>query len=254
MKVLLSPAKSIQMDCLVPEIEYSLPVYKKEASSLAKKLKKLKSKDLIDLMHVSEDIAQLNVMRYKNWHLTDIVTEDVKPAAYIFTGEVYKGLDISSLSDESRIKAQENIRMLSGLYGLLRPLDLIYPYRLEMGTRWEITDDVKNLYSFWSKKLTKQLEKETKQNELIFNLASTEYSKAVDLKNIKRTVITPTFKEEKNGDYKVVMIFAKHARGAMARWIIENDVETVETLKNYGVDGYAYNERLSTENAPVFTR
>jgi cytoplasmic iron level regulating protein YaaA (DUF328/UPF0246 family) len=254
MKILISPAKSINEQCEYPATTYSLPQFAKEAKSLARKLKKFKQKDLMSLMHVSADIADLNVQRYKNWYLSEEPTEDVRPAGYLFTGEVYKGLDLPSLTEAELLKAQERLRMLSGMYGLLRPLDLIYPYRLEMGTNWKIDENTKNLYGFWGQKLTKQLLKETAKDELIVNLASNEYGKAVQWKEIKRPVITPNFKEFKNGEFKMVMIFAKHARGAMARYLIQNDLQTAEELKLYNVDGYSFDEKQSTETEWVFVR
>jgi uncharacterized protein len=254
MKILISPAKSINEQCEFPPLDFTTPQFAKEATSLARKLKKLKPKQIMELMHVSKDIAELNVHRYKNWHLADEPTEDVRPAGFLFTGEVYKGLDIATLSAAELEKAQDRLRMLSGMYGLLRPFDLMYPYRLEMGTSWQLDTKHKNLYSFWGDKLTKQLKKETEKDELIVNLASNEYAKAVQWKDLKRPVIAPNFKEFKNGEYKMIMVFAKHARGAMARYLIQNDLKTAEDLKGYNVDGYTFDEKQSTETDWVFVR
>ncbi len=254
MKILLSPAKSINESCSYPEFSFTTPDFKKEAAQLVRRLKKIRSKELMELMHVSKDIAELNCFRYKNWHLSDEPSEHVRPAAFLFTGEVYKGLNLESLSAEQLTTAQDSIRILSGMYGLLKPFDLIYPYRLEMGTRLEVKDSVNNLYEFWGEKLTKSLLKETDKNEPIINLASVEYSKSIYWKSIKRNTITPTFKEFKNGEYKVVMIFAKHARGAMARYLIEKNIQHIEDLKSYSVDGYSFNEQLSSQNDWVFVR
>lgn len=254
MKILISPAKSINEACAFPALEFSQPLFSKEAKSLVSKLKKFKAKDLMELMHVSKDIAELNVNRYKQWHLSEEPTDQVKPAVYLFTGEVYKGLNFETLNQKQIAFAQDNLRILSGMYGLLKPLDLIFPYRLEMGTKWEITEGVKNLYQFWGEKLTRSLTKEMQTSEPIVNLASTEYSKALNLKKVKQPVITPIFKEFKNGEYKVVMIFAKHARGAMARYIIENQIKDVEVLKTYQVDGYTFDAKQSNDNEWVFVR
>lgn len=240
--------------CEFPQLEFTTPQFAKEAASLAKKLKKLKPKQIMELMHVSKDIAELNVNRYKNWYLAEEPTEDVRPAGFLFTGEVYKGLDIASLSDADLKKAQDRLRTISGMYGLLRPFDLMYPYRLEMGTSFQVDAKHKNLYSFWGEKLTKQLRKETEKDELIVNLASNEYAKAVQWKEIKRPVIHPNFKEFKNGEYKMVMVFAKHARGAMARYLIQNDLKTAEDLKGYNVDGYTFDEKQSTQTDWIFVR
>lgn len=254
MKIFISPAKSINEVCTYPTFDYTQPLFAKEAKFLVGKLKKMKSSDLMDLMHVSKEIAELNVNRYKSWYLSDKPTEHVRPAAFLFTGEVYKGLNLATFSESQLEFAQQNLRILSGMYGLLKPLDLIYPYRLEMGTKWEIKEGVNNLYQFWGEKLTKSLQKEMKKEEVIVNLASTEYSKAIQLKKVKNRVITPFFKEFKNGEYKVVMIFAKHARGAMARYILEHNITDVEDLKGYTVDGYSFDEKQSTESDWVFVR
>lgn len=254
MKILISPAKSINENCEFPSFSYTQPVFAKEAKALAGKLKKMKAKDLMELMHVSKDIAELNVNRNKTWYLSPEPTEQVRPAAFLFTGEVYKGLDAESLSETELKNAQENLRILSGMYGLLKPMDLIHPYRLEMGTRWAIKENISSLYQFWGDKLTKSLLKETGKGEAIVNLASSEYNKAILWKKVKKPVVTPVFKEFKNGEYKVVMIFAKHARGAMARYIIQNNLTDVEELKGYQVDGYSYDPKQSSATEWVFVR
>lgn len=254
MKILLSPAKSLNEQCDFPDAAYTTPRFAKEATALAGKLKKLKAKKIMELMHVSADIADLNVNRYQHWYLSETPTEEVRPAGYLFTGEVYKGLDFATLSAAEQEKAQDRVRILSGMYGLLRPLDLMFPYRLEMGTKWQVTPKAKNLYEFWGDKLTKSLQQETAKDELIVNLASNEYAKAIQWKKIKNPVITPVFKEFKNGEFKVVMIFAKHARGAMARYLVQNDLKTAEDLKGYNVDGYSFDPKQSTESEWVFVR
>lgn len=254
MKILISPAKSINENCQFPAFDYTQPLFAKEAKALVGKLKKMKAKDLMELMHVSKDIAELNVNRNKSWYLSEKPTDDVKPAAFLFTGEVYKGLDMQSLSETELNQAQKDLRILSGMYGLLKPMDLIHPYRLEMGTRWEIKDGITNLYQFWGDKLTKSLLKEMEKGEAIINLASAEYNKAILWKKVKNPVVTPVFKEFKNGEYKVVMIFAKHARGAMARYIIQNEITNLEDLKNYQVDGYSFDEKQSSAAEWVFVR
>lgn len=254
MKILISPAKSINENCQIPSFDYTQPLFAKEAKALVGKLKKMKAKDLMELMHVSKDIAELNVNRNKSWHLSEEPTEHVRPAAFLFTGEVYKGLEMESLTASELEKAQKNLRILSGMYGLLKPMDLIHPYRLEMGTRWEIKDGITNLYQFWGDKLTKSLLKETGKNEPIINLASGEYNKAIQWKKVKNPVVTPVFKEFKNGEYKVIMIFAKHARGAMSRYLIQNELTELEDLKNYQVDGYSFDEKQSSDTEWVFVR
>ena len=254
MKILISPAKSINENCQFPEFQYTQPLFAKEAKALVGKLKKMKAKHLMELMHVSKDIAELNVNRNKSWYLSAEPTDDVKPAVVLFSGEVYQGLDVETLSEMELDNTQKSLRILSGMYGLLKPMDLIYPYRLEMGTRWEIKENINNLYQFWGDKLTKSLLKETEKGEAIVNLASGEYNKAILWKKVKNPVVTPVFKEFKNGEYKIVMIFAKHARGAMARYIVQNEISNPEDLKNYNVNGYSYDEKQSTATEWVFVR
>lgn len=254
MKILLSPAKSIHQDKTYDKLLSSEITFKSETNSLAKKLQKLSVKKMEKLMHVSSELAQLNVQRYADW--TEEIPENTFsfPAIFGFNGEVYKGFDADTLTEKQRFFAQENVRILSGLYGVLKPLDLIAPYRLEMGTNWNITPKTKNLYQFWGKKLSIFLNNELIENEVIINLASSEYFKAIDMKVLKAKVITPVFKEFKNGDYKIVMMYTKHARGAMARFIVDNELENPEDLKLFSKDGYGFDANLSSEKEWVFTR
>lgn len=254
MKVLISPAKSIDLNSIPEFNEFSTAHFLKESEQLISKLKKFSVKKLEATMHISRDLAELNKERYTNWELPLNRTESIVPAAFAFNGEVYKGLDIQSMSEQELLLAQENIRILSGLYGILRPLDLLYPYRLEMGTKWQITPKQKNLYQFWGSKLSKFLNAEMDNDEVIVNLASSEYFKAIDRKVLKAKVITPVFKEFKNGEYKIVMMYAKHARGAMARYIVQKNIANVDELKLYTVDGYSFDVNQSTDEEWVFTR
>ncbi len=254
MKVVISPAKSIEYKKIEGTNGVTVPHFLKETEGLVVKLKKLSSKKIAKMMHLSTDLAELNYNRYQNWESPVTESENVFPAASAFNGEVYKGLDFQSLSSEEMERAQEQIRILSGLYGILKPMDLIYPYRLEMGTKWEITPKTKNLYAFWGSKLSDVLNSEMQKDEVLINLASTEYFKAVDLKKLKAKVITPHFKEFKNGEYKIVMIFAKHQRGAMSRYIIKNKITNPEELKLYTGDGYSFDVNSSTETDWVFVR
>jgi len=256
MKILLSPAKSLDFTQ-----EYKAPYtttahFLDEADYLAKKLQKMSSKKIGKLMHLSTDLSDLNHDRYQHWEKPAEASELNMPCIFAFTGEVYKGLDAGSLSEKQLEVAQERIRILSGLYGLLKPLDLMYPYRLEMGTQWSVTPKTKNLYAYWGSKISKQLNKEMKESgdDTIINLASAEYFRAADAKNLKARIITPVFKEFKNGEYKVIMIFAKHARGAMARYIVQHNIKNPEALKTYNVDGYALDVNQSSEDEWVFTR
>ena len=254
MLILLSPAKSIDTRGISTINEVSVPAFLADSKKLVSKLQKMKPAKLEKLMHISSELAELNALRFKNWQDPLVQTEEIVPAVLAFSGEVYRGLDAKSFSDEQLIRANDSVRILSGLYGILKPLDLLYPYRLEMGTKWLISPTVKNLYQFWGKKIAKHLNSELKDNETIINLASAEYFKAVDQKVLKAKVITPVFKEFKNGEYKIVMMYAKHARGAMARYIVENDLKNPEELKTYNVDGYAFDVHQSSENEWVFTR
>lgn len=254
MKILLSPAKSIDTKDIQLYSEVSVPYFLKETNSLVSKLKKMKAKKLAEMMHVSMDLAELNELRYKNWQDPIVQTEEIVPCVMAFSGEVYRGLDARGFSKKELGLANQNIRILSGLYGILKPLDLMYPYRMEMGTKWEISPKIKNLYQFWGKKPAQFLNAEMEKGEVILNLASAEYFKAIDKKTLKAKVITPVFKEFKTGEFKVVMMYAKHARGAMARYCIENNISDPEELKLYNVDGYQFDVNQSNENEWVFVR
>ncbi|MBT3546218.1 MAG: peroxide stress protein YaaA [Flavobacterium sp.] len=252
MKIIISPAKSLDFESSAKTSVYTQPSFLKESSLLNKKLKVLSKKKLSDLMKISPALADLNYDRNQNWH-QPFSLKNSKQAIYAFTGEVFRGIDIASLAEEKIPLLQDRLRILSGLYGLLKPLDLIQPYRLEMGTRINI-GKADNLYKFWDSNLADALNNEMKDGDLLINLASSEYFKAVPKKVLKTPMITPVFKELKNGDYKIVMTYAKKARGLMVRYIIENDVNTLEELKGFHTEGYAFTESLSTETELVFTR
>lgn len=254
MKILLSPAKSIDTKKKIEIDSYTTPIFLEEANKLVSKLKKLKAKKLGEMMHISPELAELNELRYKNWQDPIAPSDEIIQSIFAFSGEVYRGFDAYSLSTEEIQRAQQRIRILSGLYGILKPLDLLYPYRLEMGTKWMITPKTKNLYQFWGKKIAMELNSELENEEVVLNLASAEYFKAVDKKSLKHKVITPVFKEFKNGEYKVVMMFAKHARGAMARYVIQKNVTDPELLKLYDVDGYQFDVNQSSNDEWVFVR
>jgi cytoplasmic iron level regulating protein YaaA (DUF328/UPF0246 family) len=253
MKILISPAKSIDEKALKSSVS-TIPIFQNEAQKIVKNLRKFKVEDLKDLMSISEDLAQLNFKRYKNWKKSTSENEALISAGFAFSGEVYRGLDLSSLSTEELEIATKDLRILSGMYGILKPTDLIYPYRLEMGTRFSPIENQKNLYEFWQDKIAKTLKKELEKEEVIINLASHEYFKAVDIKQIKNRIITPVFKEFKNGKFSIVMMYAKHARGAMARYLIQNQLANIEELKLYNIDGYSFDANQSTENEWVFVR
>lgn len=252
MKIIISPAKSLDFESKATTSQFTEPSFLETSEKLNKKLKALSRKKLEDLMKISPALADLNYDRNQNWQ-TPFTIQNAKQAGFAFTGEVYRGLDINSLSEEKIEQLQEKLRILSGLYGLLKPLDLIQPYRLEMGTRIKI-GRVDNLYKFWGDTLANALNDEMDENELFINLASTEYFKAVPQKALKVPMITPVFKELKNDQYKVVMTYAKKARGLMVRYIIDNNINTLEDLKGFDTEGYGFSESLSSGNELVFTR
>ena len=253
MKILLSPAKNLN-DQSSLTYERSIPVFEKEAYQLVKDLKKIKKVGLQDLMGISVDLAAQNVLRFNHWKKASLQPENAMPAVEVFDGEVYRALHVASLDSSKFELLNRDLRILSGLYGILKPFDLIYPYRLEMGTKFSPKEDQKNLYEFWGDKVTKTLKKELEKDEVIINLASTEYFKVIRPNLLKNRIITPIFKEFKNGQFTTVMMYAKHARGAMTRYLIENQLSDVEELKLYDVDGYQYNDLQSTADEWVFIR
>ena len=205
------------------------------------------------MMNLSKDLSELNYLRYQNWEPSTHKAEGNFQNIAIFNGEAFRGFDAQSMTESQLKIAQNKLRILSGLYGILKPLDLIYPYRLEMGTKWSVTSAKKNLYQFWGKKIALHLNDEN-EDQLLVNCASGEYFKAVDKKTLKSRVITPVFKDLTNGEYKTVMVYAKKARGAMARYIVINDIVDPEDIKGFNFEGYAYDDNLSTEDEWVFTR
>jgi cytoplasmic iron level regulating protein YaaA (DUF328/UPF0246 family) len=254
MKILISPAKSLETKSPENVALQSVPVFLKESTQLIRKLQKLSVVKLEKMMHISTDIAKLNYDRFQLWEEPLTPLDSNMPAVFAFNGEVYKGLDVRSLTENEQIRLHDSLFILSGLYGILKPFDLFYPYRLEMGTRWEISAKQKNLYQFWGTKLASFLNQNMDSSEVLLNLASAEYFKAIDKKTLKAKVITPVFKEFKNGTFKVVMMYAKHARGAMARYCVVNNIQNPEELKLYTVDGYQFDANQSTADEWVFIR
>lgn len=252
MKIVISPAKSLDFESALPSKKYTEAQFLNKAETIQKTLKKKKPKALMDLMDISEKLAELNWQRNQDWSLP-FTTENARPAVYAFNGDVYIGLDAYTISEEKLEVLQDKLRILSGLYGLLKPLDLMQAYRLEMGTNLKVGTK-KNLYEFWKKTITDSLNKEMKKDELFINLASNEYFSAVDVKRLKVPVIIPEFKDYKDGKLKMISFFAKKARGLMVRYIIDNNVETLEELKNFNYEGYAFDANLSKGNKLVFTR
>ena len=252
MKILLSPAKSLDFKSELPTSKTSSICFKKEAQHLNSILKSKNPKELSDLMSISSKIADLNYERNHSWSLP-FTHKNARQAVYAFSGDVYRGLDAYSI-DDSRIDfLQSSVRIISGLYGIIKPLDLIQPYRLEMGTKLAF-DSNKNLYDYWRKKITEQLNLELDNKEPILNLASNEYFKAIDTKVIKSEVYSANFKQLKNGEFKTIAIFSKKARGMMTRFIIDNDITDITDIKSFDYDGYIFHEELSTDKEIIFTR
>ncbi|MDE1207518.1 peroxide stress protein YaaA [Tenacibaculum larymnensis] len=252
MKIIISPAKSLDFENKATTDVYTQPRFLEQSEKLNKKLKTLSRKKLSELMKISDDLASLNYDRNQDWQ-PPFSLDNAKQAVFAFTGEVYRGIDANSISEDKIPVLQDKLRILSGLYGLLKPLDLIQPYRLEMGTKLKVGRR-ENLYKFWDTTLAESLNEELQDGELLINLASTEYFKALPKKALKVPMITPVFKDFKNGQYKTIMTFAKKARGLMVRYIIDNNVETLEELKGFDVEGYGFSEEMSTETELVFTR
>jgi len=254
MYALISPAKRLDLEPLGACTTTSLPDMLDESEKLVKKTRSLSKKKLAALMKLSDGLAELNYERFQAWS-TPFTEDNAKPAALTFAGDTYMGLDAGSLDTTDLEWAQDRLGILSGLYGLLRPLDLIQPYRLEMGTSLP-TRRGKNLYAFWGDRLTKSINERTAghTNRSVINLASKEYFSAVQPKALAGGVITPAFKEVKNGQAKVVGFMAKKARGMMARHIIQGRFEDPESLKDFSEGGYRYQPEQSTENTWVFSR
>ncbi|MAZ49638.1 MAG: peroxide stress protein YaaA [Halobacteriovoraceae bacterium] len=251
MKILVSPAKKLDFETENTISQTTEPQLISKANHLAKQMKKLTASDLSKLMKLSQNLAELNYKRFQSFTLKTNAL--AKPAAFAFNGDTYIGLDIHSLSASEIKRAQKQLRILSGLYGVLRPLDIIQPYRLEMGTKLKV-DKAKNLYDYWQYEVTELLNGELKKDEIIVNCASLEYFSVVDTKKLKGKLITPVFKENKNGHYKIISFNAKRARGMMAKYIIQNDIKTEAGLKEFNLDGYRYNPDLAKEGEFLFTR
>ena len=243
MKIVISPAKSLDFESDLPTQKFTDATFLEEAQQINSKLKKLAPKKIGELMKISEKLSELNWQRNQDWKLP-FIPENSRPAVFAFNGDVYSGLDAYTLNDNAIDELQNSLRILSGLYGMLKPLDLIQPYRLEMGTKFSV-GRAKNLHGFWKKKVTQQLNDELQENELFVNLASNEYFAAVDVKQLNTSVITPVFKDWKNDKLKVISFFAKKARGLMVRYIIDTNATTIEDLKGFNYEGYAFSEEYS---------
>ncbi|KIC09493.1 hypothetical protein RA19_15905 [Leisingera sp. ANG-M1] len=252
MLVVTSPAK--KLDWAERDQEMTWPQLHDDSVELADVARGQSVADLMKLMHISEDLAKLNYTRFRDFS-ADPAASATRPAALAFAGDTYQGLEAASLDAEEMAWAQDHFRILSGLYGVLRPLDAMQPYRLEMGSRLKNTRG-KNLYEFWGSRISEALNAQADAvgSRLLVNCASQEYFGAVDLKALKPEVITPVFMEDKNGTPKVVSFYAKRARGAMARYIIQHRLDDAEALKDFDTGGYAYQPSMSEPHKPVFLR
>jgi cytoplasmic iron level regulating protein YaaA (DUF328/UPF0246 family) len=253
MKIVLSPAKSLDFESKLPTTLSSQPQFLDTAIKINMKMSRMSKKEVSKLMGISDKLAELNYGRYKDFQ-EEHNKENSRPAIYAFNGDVYTGMDAYSLPIEKLDALQDKLRILSGLYGVLKPLDLIQPYRLEMGTNVGLNSK-KNLYEIWQKKITDSLNKEMEKEEIFINLASNEYYKAVNQKELKAKVITPVFKDFNNGKLKIVSFFAKKARGSMVRYIIDKNVESIEEIKGFDYEGYKFSDNETKNNTElVFTR
>tara|TARA_X000001036_G_scaffold112072_1_gene104999 strand:+ start:4060 stop:4824 length:765 start_codon:yes stop_codon:yes gene_type:complete len=254
MKILISPAKSLDFESNLPTKIITKPYFVNEANNINSILKKKSPQDIQKLMTISEKLAELNWERNQKFSAQETDKQINRAAIYAFNGDVYSGLDPYTLPEEKIDKMQSQIRILSGLYGVLRPLDQIQAYRLEMGTKISIGSN-NNLYSFWKNKVTNQLKSELEERELILNLASKEYFSVIDTSLLSNTIISPEFKDFKNGKLKIISFYAKKARGLMARYLIDEDIFDLEGIRLFSSEGYRYSEEESkNETSPVFIR
>ncbi len=253
MKIVLSPAKSLNFEDKLPTDRGTQPQFLETAAQINRKLARMSKNDISELMSISDKLADLNYTRYQDFQESH-TKKNSRPAMYAFDGDVYTGLDAYSIPTDKLDRLQDTLRILSGLYGILRPLDLIQPYRLEMGTKLAI-ERKDDLYALWKESVTESLNRELRDDELFLNLASNEYFGAVDKKKLKVSVITPVFKDWKNDKLKVISFFAKKARGMMVRYIIDTGAETMEDLKGFNYDSYSFSEEHTKKtNELVFVR
>ena len=254
MLALISPAKTLDYESALPTDQHTLPRLLEHSQQLIDVSRKLSASEIASLMSVSEKIAQLNVARFREWQ-PEFNFSNARQAIFAFKGDVYTGLDAYDLTLQDLEFAQTHLRMLSGLYGLLRPLDLMMPYRLEMGTKLANARG-HNLYEFWGDKITQLVNDDLEEanSDLLVNLASDEYYKSVKESKVKAKIIKPVFLDQKNGKYKVISFYAKKARGLMARYIIQNQLNRVEDLKSFNIDGYYFDAVSSIQGELVFKR
>ncbi|MEW8691478.1 MAG: peroxide stress protein YaaA [Candidatus Thiodiazotropha endolucinida] len=254
MLITISPAKTLDYETPPVTTTHTKPAFLKQSRSLINNLRNYSAMDLAELMKLSMKLSQLNFDRYHDWK-TPFTLKNAKQAALAMKGDVYGGLDAETLDKEGFKFAQRHLRILSGLYGVLRPLDLIQPYRLEMGTKLP-NERGKDLYAFWGEQITQAINRDLKAqgDDILINLASNEYFKSIKPKLIQGRIITPQFKEKKSGAYRMIGVFAKRARGLMSRYIIDNRLQDPQEIQDFDWDGYRFKKRLSKEDQWVFTR
>ncbi|WP_396621395.1 peroxide stress protein YaaA [Marinobacter sp. W-8] len=253
MLMIISPAKTLDYESPLATETHTQPDFLDDACELIDQLKELEPHQVSNLMSISDKLGQLNAERFQSWH-TPFTLDNARQAVLAFKGDVYTGLDAESFSSEDFSFAQKHLRILSGLYGLLKPLDLMQPYRLEMGTRFENTRG-KDLYAFWGSKITDALNQLlASDDKVLVNLASNEYFKSVQKKHLDARLVTPQFKDWKNGQYKMISFYAKKARGLMCRYAIQNRITQADDLKGFNLDGYYFSEDQSDNNNWVFLR
>lgn len=253
MLMIISPAKTLDYESPLATETHTQPDFLDDACELIDQLKELEPHQVSNLMSISDKLGQLNAERFQSWH-KPFTPDNARQAVLAFKGDVYTGLDAESFSSEDFSFAQKHLRILSGLYGLLKPLDLMQPYRLEMGTRFENTRG-KDLYAFWGSKITDALNQLlASDDKVLVNLASNEYFKSVQKKHLDARLVTPQFKDWKNGQYKMISFYAKKARGLMCRYAIQNRITQADDLKGFNLDGYYFSEDQSDNNNWVFLR
>ena len=250
---IISPAKKLDYSPIEKNLDSTVPGLLEHSNELIKYLKSLNPQEVSSLMGLSDKLGSLNYERFQEWE-TPFTKSNSKQAILAFKGDVYQGLDAESLSETELIWAQKHVRILSGLYGVLKPLDLMQAYRLEMGTKFP-TNRGKNLYEFWNSIITDELNGIfSSKKATLLNLASNEYFKSINSSELKANVITPIFMDRKNGKYKIISFFAKKARGLMTRYVIKNQIEDIADIQNFEEGGYFFNEEMSEDNKPVFCR
>ena len=250
---IISPAKKLDYSPVEKNIDSTIPSLLEHSNELIKDLKSLNPQEVSSLMSLSDKLGALNYERFQEWE-TPFTKSNSKQAILAFKGDVYQGLDAESLSETELIWAQKHVRILSGLYGILKPMDLMQPYRLEMGTKFA-TKRGQNLYDFWNSIITEELNKNfSSDNTNLLNLASNEYFKSINVSELKANVISPVFMDKKNGKYKIISFFAKKARGLMTRYVIKNRIEDITDIQNFEEGGYFFSEAMSEDNKPVFCR